>query len=462
MFMARRIFFAAGWTGLFLSLIACGGGGGSNGSKGVATSPLNVNMGDAPSDRIVAFGLTVNSVALAGSGVNPTVLSTATPVEFAHRSGTVAPLSLAAVADTTYSSVTITVSNPRMTIIDDLGNAVAANVTLPQTSFSVPLNATVPAAASTLNLDLNLAQSVSLNLAVNPPAATITPVFSASLVSNASASQQTAETGGFEDVTGVITAATGSSFTIGVAQTGQALTFNTDSNTAFSGVSGVSALQTGTVVEVNGVTRSDGTLLATAVALRVGVAGGLEVEGLVTGVTGNPATGLQMAVRDEASSSASRPAPGDIVTTDISAVAANKFLLNSTADLTGLTVAFNAGLVALGQSLEIDAGTAAANNIVADQVHLRDGTLTGAITGTIFPLVNGGTQFTLTLPPDSQLVKLTSVTANPVTSVTVIRQPSTAMLNGVTVTPALAVRVRGPLFFDGTNYTLVAVRMTTP
>ena len=458
--MSSRLFVAVACTGLFLSLIACGGGG-STVDKGVGSTSLNVNIGDASTDRIVAFGLTINSVVLTGAGVSTTVLSTPTQVEFAHLSGTVAPLSLSSVSNTAYTNATINVSGPHVTIIDDLGAPVAATASLTQASLSVPISFTFNNSAATLNIDLDLAQSIALNLGVNPPTASVTPVFTAGVVTNA-ASNQTPETGGFQEVTGAVTGTTGSSFTISVSQTGQSLTFGADGSTTFTGVGGVSGLLNGNVIEVTGVTNTDGTLLAKNVTMQVGTAAGLEVEGLVTSVTGTPVTSLDVVTRDEATSSASKPAPGDIVTADVSTVPANKFLVNSTADLTGVLATFDSSHVALGQSLELDAGAAAANNITANQVQLRDGTWTGTITGAIIPLGNGGTQFTIVLPPDSALVKLTAGTLNPVTSVTVIRQPSTTMLNGATVTPNLAVRVRGPLFFDGANYTLVAVRMTTP
>ena len=89
--MIRGYFFAVVLTGLLLSLIACGGavgGGGGPVDKGGGTTPLNVNIGDAPTDRIAAFALTIDSVVLSGPGVTTTVLGTPIQVEFAHISGT--------------------------------------------------------------------------------------------------------------------------------------------------------------------------------------------------------------------------------------------------------------------------------------------------------------------------------------------------------------------------------------
>ncbi len=462
--MIRRFFLAFLWTGLFLSLTACGGsGGGGSNDKGVGTTPLNVNIGDAPTDRIVAFDLTINSVVLTGTGISTSVFSTPTEVEFSHLSGTVSPLSLATVSNVAYNNVTITLSGPaHVTFIDDNGDPVTIPAPLTQSSVSVPISVTFNNTASTLNLELNLAQSVSLNPGV-PPTATVTPVVSAAVVANA-ASNQTPLTGGFQEVTGAIIGIAGSSFTLSVEQAGQSLTFATDSNTSFSGVPGLAALAAGNVVQVDGATKSDGSLLATKVTLKVAGAAGMAVEGLVTGVTGTPVTGLDVVAGDVASSSAAQPSPGDVVTADVSAVPANRFLLNSTADLTDTTVVFDADHVALGQTLELDTATAAANNITATQVQLRDGTLSGTITGDpIIPLLHGGKQFTLALSSDSALVKLTALTLNPVTTITVVKQPSTTMLNGIGIAPSVPVRVRGSLFFNGgSSYTLVATVMTTP
>ncbi len=459
--MIRRFFLVVLSTGLFLSLTACGGSGGGSSpiDKGSGTAPLNVNIGDAPTDRIVALDLTINSVVLTGTGVSSSVLSTPTKVEFTHLSGTVAPLSLSTASNASYNNLTITLANPpHVTIINDLGNTVPAPAVLSQTVFSLPISANFNNTASTLNIELNLAQSVNVNVGP-PPTATVTPVFTAAVAPNA-ASNQTPQTGGFKEVTGAISGITGSSFTLSVKQAAQSLTFATDGNTAFSGVTGLASLQVGNVVQVDGTTNGDGTLLATDVTLKVAGAAGMAVEGLVTAVTGTPVASLDVIASDVATSSAAGPSLGAVVTADISTVPANKFLLNSTADLTDTAVIFDAAHVALGQNLELDSA-AAGTSITANQVQLRDGALTGTVTGAIIPLLNGGKQFTLTLPSDSALVKLTAPTLNPVTTITVIQQPST-VLNGVSVsTPT--VRVRGPLFFNGgSSYTLVATVMTTP
>lgn len=445
---------------VFVFLIGCGGSGSGGGNKGVAGTPLNVNVGDAPSDRIVSCSFTINSVVLNGTGVTTTALSKATEVEFTRVSGTVSPLSLVNATSGSYTSATVMLANPQVTIVDDLGNAVTATANLSQTTVTVPFSATLNTVASTLNLELNLAQSVTLNMATNPPSATLAPVFTATVNNNAAGSQ-TPELGGFQEVTGAVTGATASSVTLSVPQAGQSLTFNTDNNTTFNGTTGLAALQNGNIVQVNGTARADGTLLATRVSLQVATTGGVEAEGLVSSVTGSPATSLDIVARD-ASGPGTKPSSGALVSADVSAVAANKFLVNSSADLTGVTVPFDASHLGRGQEIELDADAAAANNLTPGQVQLRDGTWTGTITGAIIPLGNGGTQFTLALPSDSALVKLTANTLNPVSAITVIRQPSTELLNGVSITPNLTVRVRGPLFFDGANYTLVAVRMTTP
>ena len=459
--MMGRFFAVLAWCGVFLSLAGCGGpgSGGGGGNKGTATTPLNVNVGDAPTDRIVSCAFTINSVALTSGTGSTTVLSTPTQVEFSHLAGALAPLSLAQLSNTSYTGITITVSNPQVTIINDAGTAVAATASLSQSTLSVPISANFNTTASTLNLELNLAQSVTLNLAANPPTATVSPVFSANVVTNASATQQTPSTGGFQAVTGAVAGVTGASFTMDITQAGQTLTFGTNSNTTFNGVTGVSALQGGNIVQVNGVTNADGTLLATSVSLEVGGGTGMELEGLITSVTGAPATSLAVVTRDVTSGSASSVGPGAVVSVDLTSVPANKYLVNSSADLTGVTIPFDASHIAEGQSVEVDYAIANMPPSGAGQVQLRDGTWGGTISGTIVPLGNGGAQFTLTLPSDSALSKLTG---GAVTSLTVIRQPSTVMLNGVTVTPATAVRARGPLFFNGSSYTLVAVTMTTP
>src|SRR5215471_9964024 len=87
-----------------LLLLGCGGGSSPNPNPQPNTTTLQVNLGDAPADQLVAVGMTIASMTLTnGSGSNVTVMSSATPVEMMHLMGTVEPISLMNVPQATYS-----------------------------------------------------------------------------------------------------------------------------------------------------------------------------------------------------------------------------------------------------------------------------------------------------------------------------------------------------------------------
>src|SRR5262249_53394287 len=80
-----------------------------------------------------------------------------------------------------------------------------------------------------------------------------------------------------------------------------------------------------------------------------------------------------------------------------------------------------------------------------------------ALTGTVSNYASNGSAatFNLNLSSDSAFFKLTSVNA-----IKVYQQPGTTLTGLTAVSNSATVRVRGLLFFDGTNYQFVAARIT--
>src|SRR4051794_32397705 len=126
-----------GLIGAITILTGCGGGtGGSSvlppgGGPPPSGSTMSiVNFADSPSDRVVAFALTVNSVTLNHSDTSTsTVLSTPRRVEVTHVSGSAEPLVTSALPQGTYSSASIVVSAPDVVYIDNSGHSVEKNDT---------------------------------------------------------------------------------------------------------------------------------------------------------------------------------------------------------------------------------------------------------------------------------------------------------------------------------------------
>lgn len=433
--------------------VGCGGGGET--SPGVSGTSLHINVGDAPVDRIVDFEITVNSVVLTNSsGGMVTVLSSPTRIELTHLAGTVEPLSLMTVPPGTYTSATINVSNPEVEFVNDAGQVVEATVTLTSGTATVNFNPaiTIGSMPTALNFDFNLATSVTLNTANNT--ATVTPMFTASTAAVAAENQQDDENGETEDINGTVTNVSPPSFTISVQQTSQSLTFATNSSTQFEGVSGVGALTAGMIVEVDAVTQPDGSLLAKKVEVEEN--NGMELGGLVTSVTGTPATQFQLVVQDEQSSSSTMPTLGSTVTVNVTNGTSFKFETDDV-ELSNLPFSptFDASTLAKDQSVEVDTGTPGTSPVTADKVKLEQQALSGTVSGTATS--GGQTTFTLTVAPDSAFALLTGSS-----TLTVVKQPGTELKGISSIFDGEAVRVRGLLFFNGASYTMVASRVTAP
>jgi hypothetical protein len=104
-----------------LLLFGCGGGTSSssqNSNPQTSTTALQVNIGDGPSDRLIAVSMTIGSMILSNNADGSvTVVSSPTTLEMMHRMGTVEPISLMAVAQGTYSGATLTISSAVVTVM---------------------------------------------------------------------------------------------------------------------------------------------------------------------------------------------------------------------------------------------------------------------------------------------------------------------------------------------------------
>ena len=112
-------------TVLVGGISACGGGGNSTTPTAQTAIPGNaqssmavVNISDAPSDRLVEFEITVDSIVLTKSD-NSTVSLLAAPrkIEVTHLAGTNEALTLSAIPQGTYIGATISVRSPEVMFI---------------------------------------------------------------------------------------------------------------------------------------------------------------------------------------------------------------------------------------------------------------------------------------------------------------------------------------------------------
>jgi uncharacterized protein DUF5666/uncharacterized protein DUF4382 len=453
------------WS-LLLGVVAVTTGCGSYSSSSMtaaagAKSATQVRIGDAPSDRVVSFEISVGPVTMTPAGGSAvTVLSSPREIELAHLSETNEPLALLNVPQGSYGSMTLTVANPEVTSINNLGATVELQPAFNQSitiNFSPALN--VGTGSSVINIDLNLANSLTFDAQGNVAGVAITAnSFSVSTSAVAPVQQQHAEDGELEDTTGLVTGVSGTSFTMTVGQNGVSLTFTTDVNTQFSDGASL-ATMLNTIVNVEGNTQPDGSLYAKEIE-GVENNAGMEADGLVTQVSGNPATQLSVVAQDGSGSGMDTTKIGTTLSIDVSG--ANYKVEQGNIDTSGIgglpsspNFPFDATTIHTGQRVEIESSSSmSSSTTVADKVKLQQQTLTGTVSGLAAPTSAGPVTFTLTVAPDSAFAMLAGQSR-----IAVYWQPGTDLHNLASVSNGDIVRVRGLVFFTSSSFNMIAHRI---
>jgi len=441
----KRVFSFTLLSVVFALLLTGCGSGNNTLTATPGSGNVTIQTGDAVNDQVVKFEMTISSITL--TGVSPTattanLVSKPGEVEFVHQAGTLEPFTLANVPAGTYSGATITVSDPDVTVVN-AGVPTKIPATLSSTTINVTFasNITVGATPLFINFDLDLANSITLNGAP-PTSATVDPKFNVS--SSAVAPNQGDEDdddGENNDIHGSVKSINAPNFTVTTSTTD--ITFATNANTKFKdGMNSLSDLRVGDIVEVDSVTQSDGTKLATHIG-RESDNQGEELEGIISTVTGSPATDITIAHQVDSSNDPNPP-----TTVDITLNANTQFTVRPDSLNISTLPAFDASNIGKGQRIEADAdGTT--NPIVASKLKLREQALFGTVAASPAPTASG---FTLTLSSTSAFATLSGTTSIPVT-----------IVNGtnlqVTPTAGATVRVRGLVFFNAGTYTMVATRV---
>jgi Domain of unknown function (DUF5666) len=456
---------------LALGLVTAGCGGGSSSSSATpagATSLVQVRIGDAPADWIMAFGMNVNSITLTSrSGGTVNVLSSATPMEMMNLMGTVQPLTMANVPQGTYTQATVNLSSISMGYMDPTTHKYVHKTVAGNYSGTVTFNPamTIGSESSVLGFDMNMANSVSIDGSGN---VTITPAFTAMMNPTSSTSQNPWQ-GYMQGLVGSVSSTNGSQFTMSMMMGQQSVSFATNSSTQFEGMSGMGEMSSGRIVMVDATTQPDGSLLAQHVTSMWSSSSGMMGAGLVGSLTGTPPTQLTMA--------ADNGIGGGMMMSNIAQTIGINIAGGTTYSvdtdngnivLTGLpfTPTFNASTIALGQKIDVVSGSgmmsggtgggmmggSTSATIDANQIQLEEQGMHGTVSN------YNGSSFTLTMPSDSAFTTLTGMSA-----ITVYQQPGTQMFPaGSTVTNNSQVEVRGLLFDDSGAYKMVSTWIVTP
>lgn len=451
---------------VFSLVSSCGGGSSTMNSpsspgSSSSASAAQLAIGDAPSDQLLAFEITIGPIVLTSpNGANVTMLSTPVQMEMSHLSATEESVSLLNVPSGGYSSAAITIGAPMATFMPSANAPVVRQMLGTSQTVIVNFNAplTVANTASVVSVDLDLANSITVNPVTRNVA--FTPTFNVSTSNVAAENQQVPGDGELEDVLGVVTMINGSSFTLSLSNSASVLTFATNASTQFDAPANLNNILN-MIVQVEAVTQSDGSPLATEVEL-VQPSSGMEVEGIITRVIGMPAQSIWLVDHDGLGAGLRPSIGGTVVSADV--MQAHYTTNKSNVDMSNLpfTPQFDGTTIKAGQRIEASSGssmtvdpTGLTNGAFqAAEVTLEKQTLTGTVTN-YTPTGAGHATFDLQLTPNSFLTILNP----PVSFITVYQQPGTELHDLTTISNGEQVRVRGLLFFTAPGFSMVAQRI---
>lgn len=446
-----------------------GNGTGGGSSTSTASTSMQVAIGDAPSDWIMAFGMTVNSITLTNStGGTVSVMPSSAPTEMMQLMATLQPISAASVPQGTYTQAQVSVSNITMGYMDPTTHAYTQQTMAGPFTATIPFSPslTVGASPMALDFDMNMASSVTLDASGNPA---FSPVMTASMASVSNGASNPWQ-GGMQHQIGTVSSVSGSSFTMGSMMGLQKATFTTNSSTQFpsTGLNGMGGMTSGMMVAVDATLQADGTYLAQRVEYMQTGSTGMVGEGLVSSLTGNPPTQLTLIANGGMGGGMMASSIGGTVTVSLPSSVPYGIDADGV-DLTNLpfTPTFDATTLAQGQHVDVVSTsgmmsgsggmgggmTGSLGTVTATQVQLEP----QALHGTVSNYAANGNQatFTLTLPTDSALATVTGAT-----SILVYQQGATQVSGtATTVANGSDVQARGLLFYDGGLYKLVASRI---
>jgi len=228
----------------------------------------------------------------------------------------------------------------------------------------------------------------------------------------------------------------------------------------------MTSMQNGMLVMVDAMFQSDGSLMATRVQSMMN-SGGMMGGGIVTAVSGQPATTLTLVLQNGAGTGMMGSDFGNGVTADLSA--STTFTINDdNIDMAGLpfTPAFDSSHIYAGQNVMpisssgmmggmgggMMGGSSMAGTIMASRLVLMPQGLTGTVATAV---ASGATaSFSLALPSDCAFTTMTGAT-----SVTVFQQSATTVSGTSPIAAGSSAHAFGLLFYDSGQWKMVASRM---
>lgn len=261
--------------------LSCGGNNMSpqppSPQSGSPTGSVAILAGDSPPCDVVSFTVTISSAILTpeGGGQPVPVINNPVTLDFAALMDFFTMLNLASVPTGTYNQLSLTLSNPQITILDTTKSPPATVTSTPNvTNLNVTINLDPPLEVTTngavaLNIDFKLRKSVSVDAQGQ---VTVNPVLQARLQTTPDHEDHN-KLEDDEDLHGLVetakTAPTSTtnftgSFTV-QTENGNMPTVEVTAATHFEGVSGLSALTPMSFVEVEAFVDENGNIVAKSV-----------------------------------------------------------------------------------------------------------------------------------------------------------------------------------------------------
>lgn len=398
-----------GMAGLCV-LLGCGSSSsGPRASTMASAAPMVVTVSDAPLGNILSAKVTISAVGLSassGSG-NVSLLTQPVTVELSSLGAVQEPIELTNLVFGTYNSATVTVSLAQVTYINSVGQVTTATATLNQPTVTVALSPALNVSGQgevQLQLAFNLAQSFS----VSGSAVSFTPAI------NTAGAQVSAENSGDREieVSGQVISVSSSSITVQSGDSGKQFSFTINSSTQFPNGVTASSIQTGSIVQVQGQTQTDGSLLALTITPESAEnsSGHQEdgAKGIIVSVTKNTSgtvTAFAMVPRENFGSLSNS------ASLNVALSSSTTYGIPEDAQQVGVaSSAFTAAEIFPGQSVVV-AGTAdSAGTLDAQQVMLAAESIPGTLVST--PQGSSPTfTFALTLVSSSYLTTYGSLTS---------------------------------------------------
>ena len=264
---------------LGIGIITGCGSSGPTQPKFRGNTSVTVLLASTANDQVTRFAVELQTLTLTSqSGKTVTLLSAQQPSEFMHLNGGIEPLATVTIPQDIYTSATVTLGNAIFVCIAQVpgGGLGTANYSIVKQGPTVNLASPITITGSTMALLLNMqvySSAVFSTCWTTPPfqGFSMTPTFNLTPFA-LSASPTNSENG---KVSGLKTevasvGTTGSSLTLTVAGGPfgtRTLSASSNSATVFQGIGSASALSPGMFLDLDGVIQSDGSLLATRIAV---------------------------------------------------------------------------------------------------------------------------------------------------------------------------------------------------